>query len=187
MAARKKSPTPALNAPAEEDSDGTRASSSPSAGLVPGETAPPFELPSSAGGTVSLSALRGTAVVLYFYPKDDTPGCTREAQAFEQAREALAGKGVAVLGVSKDSLASHARFCAKYGLGFPLLTDADGAVVEAYGAWGEKNMYGKKSFGIVRTTVVIDRAGRVAKVFPKVRVDGHVDAVLAAVEALGSA
>ena len=117
MAARKKSPTPAANAPAEEHSVGTRASSSPSAGLVPGEAAPPFELPSSAGGTVSLSALRGTAVVLYFYPKDDTPGCTREAQAFEQAREALAGKGVAVLGVSKDSLASHARFCAKYGLG----------------------------------------------------------------------
>ena len=160
------------------------ASSGTGAGLAVGAEAPAFSLPSSAGTDVSLASLRGSIVVLYFYPKDDTPGCTREAQAFEASRPALEALGARVFGVSRDSLASHTKFCTKYGLGFPLLTDADGAVMQAYRAWGEKVLYGKVSVGVIRSTVVIDREGRVAKHYPRVKVDGHADAVLALVEGL---
>ena len=145
-----------------------------------GSKAPRFELPSSDGNDVSLGNFAGKTVVLYFYPRDHTPGCTREAEGFRDAAAALKKKGAVVLGVSKDSIASHCKFRDKYTLNFPLLSDPDGKVIEAYGAWGEKVLYGKKSMGILRTTVVIEPDGKVKKIFPKVKVDGHAEAVLAA-------
>jgi peroxiredoxin Q/BCP len=152
--------------------------------IAEGKKAPEFTLSSSEGGEVRLKDLRGKTVVLYFYPKDDTPGCTREACAFRDSQAALNRKGVVVLGVSGDSLASHEKFKAKYSLNFPLLSDPDKAVAKKYGAWGEKVLYGKKTVGMIRSTFVIDAEGVVRKVFPKVKVDGHADAVLEAVKAL---
>jgi peroxiredoxin Q/BCP len=149
-----------------------------------GKKAPDFTLPSSEGGNVSLKKLRGKPVVLYFYPKDDTPGCTREACAFRDSQAALKKKGATVLGVSGDSIASHEKFTGKYKLNFPLLTDADREVAKKYGAWGEKVLYGKKSIGMIRSTFVIDAEGVVRKVFPRVRVDGHADQVLKALDEL---
>jgi thioredoxin-dependent peroxiredoxin len=148
--------------------------------LEEGKQAPAFSLPASTGEKVALKDYAGKKLVLYFYPKDDTPGCTTEAKDFRDAAAKLKKLGVSVLGVSKDSVEKHCKFIDKYELNFPLLSDADGKVIEAYGAWGEKNMYGKKSMGIVRTTVLIDDKGVVRKVFPKVRVAGHVDQVLEA-------
>jgi peroxiredoxin Q/BCP len=145
------------------------------------EPAPSFELPSQDGTTVSLEDYRGKKhVVLYFYPKDDTPGCTREACDFRDSR-ALANEDVVILGVSKDSVQSHARFREKYGLPFRLLSDTDG-VAERYGVWKEKHSYGRKSIGIERTTFVIDKQGIVRQVFPRVKVEGHVDEIVAAVK-----
>ena len=149
-----------------------------------GKKAPDFTLPSSEGGRVNLKKLRGKPVVLYFYPKDDTPGCTREACAFRDSQAALKKKGAVVLGVSGDSLASHEKFTRKYKLNFPLLSDADRAVAKKYGAWGEKVLYGKKFIGMIRSTFVIDAQGVVRKVFPRVRVDGHAEQVLKALDAL---
>ena len=149
-----------------------------------GKKAPEFELESSEGGEVKLKDLRGKTVVLYFYPKDDTPGCTREACAFRDNQAALRKKGVVVLGVSGDSLASHEKFKSKYKLNFPLLSDPDRAVAKKYGAWGEKVLYGKKTVGMIRSTFVIDGEGVVRKVFPRVKVDGHAEKVLEAVAAL---
>jgi len=149
-----------------------------------GKKAPDFKLPSSDGGEVSLKDLRGKTVVLYFYPKDDTPGCTREACAFRDGQAALKRKGVVVLGVSGDSVDSHQKFRDKYSLNFPLLSDPDKTVAKKYGAWGEKVMYGKKTVGMIRSTFVIDAEGVVRKVFPRVKVDGHADLVLEAVKAL---
>jgi len=150
------------------------------AAIKEGAKAPAFTLEASDGAKVSLADLKGQKVVLYFYPKDDTPGCTLEAQAFRDALPRFKRKKAMVLGVSRDSTASHCRFRDKYGLNFPLLSDPEGKVTQAYGAWGEKNMYGKKSMGIIRTTVVIDAEGKVAKIFPKVKVAGHAEEVLAA-------
>ncbi|HVO11146.1 MAG TPA: thioredoxin-dependent thiol peroxidase [Vicinamibacteria bacterium] len=152
--------------------------------MTEGKKAPEFTLPSSEGGSVSLKDLRGKTVVLYFYPKDDTPGCTREACAFRDSQAALKRKGAVVLGVSGDSLASHEKFKAKYKLNFPLLSDPDKAVARKYGAWGEKVLYGRKSVGMIRSTFVIDGEGVVRKVFPRVKVDGHDQQVLDAVSAL---
>jgi peroxiredoxin Q/BCP len=149
-----------------------------------GKKAPDFTLPSSEGGSVSLQGLRGRTVVLYFYPKDDTPGCTREACAFRDNQAALQKKGIVVLGVSGDSLASHEKFRDKYRLNFPLLSDADKKVATKYGAWGEKVLYGKKTVGMIRSTFVIDGDGVVRKVFPRVKVDGHAEKVLEAVSGL---
>jgi peroxiredoxin Q/BCP len=149
-----------------------------------GKKAPDFTLRSSDGKEVSLEDLRGKTVVLYFYPKDDTPGCTREACAFRDSHAVLKRRGVVVLGVSGDSVASHERFRDKYSLNFPLLSDPDKAVAKKYGAWGEKVMYGKKTVGMIRSTFVIDAEGVVRKVFPRVKVDGHADQVLEAVKAL---
>jgi len=149
-----------------------------------GKKAPDFVLASSGGGDVGLKGLKGKTVVLYFYPKDDTPGCTREACAFRDNQAALKKKGVVVLGVSGDSLASHEKFKTKYKLNFPLLSDSDKAVAKKYGAWGEKVLYGKKTIGMIRSTFVIDGEGVVRKVFPRVKVDGHAEKVLEAVAAL---
>lgn len=152
--------------------------------LKEGTKAPAFALESSEGGKVRLADFEGKWVVLYFYPKDATPGCTTEAQAFRDQKEALEDRGAVVLGVSKDSIASHQKFSAKQELNFPLLSDPEGKTIEKYGAWGEKNLYGKKSMGIIRTTVLIDPEGKVRKVWPKVRVKGHVDDVLATLDDL---
>jgi peroxiredoxin Q/BCP len=149
-----------------------------------GQKAPEFSLPSSEGGEVSLKSLKGKPVVLYFYPKDDTPGCTREACAFRDAKAAIRKTGAVVLGVSPDSLAAHDKFTTKYKLNFPLLSDPDKAVAKKYGAFGEKLMYGKKVVGMIRSTFVIDAAGVVRKVFPRVRVDGHDAKVLEALQEL---
>jgi peroxiredoxin Q/BCP len=150
-----------------------------------GKKAPAFTLESSEGGKVKLSELAGKVVVLYFYPRDNTPGCTVEAEGFRDAVPALQKLGAVVLGVSKDSIASHCKFRDKFKLNFPLLTDPDGKIMEAYGAWGEKVLYGKKSLGIIRSTVLIGPDGKVLKHWPKVSVKGHVDDVVASVKALG--
>ncbi len=149
-----------------------------------GQKAPAFSLASSEGGKLSLKSLRGKAVVLYFYPKDDTPGCTREACAFRDAQAAIKKSGAVVLGVSPDSLDAHAKFTAKYKLNFPLLSDPDKAVAKKYGAFGEKVLYGRKMIGMIRSTFVIDAAGVVRKVFPRVKVDGHDGRVLAVLREL---
>ncbi len=146
--------------------------------LEVGKKAPAFSLPAKSGKKVTLKDYAGQRVVLYFYPKDNTPGCTTEATDFRDAAPRFKEANAVVLGVSRDSLESHCKFADKYALNFDLLSDTEGAVIEKYGAWGEKNLYGKKSMGILRTTVVIDEQGVVRKIFPKVRVAGHVDKVL---------
>ena len=145
-----------------------------------GEPAPDFRLPADDGKTYALRDLRGKKVVLYFYPKDDTPGCTKEACSFRDNLSRVSSKGAIVLGVSKDDLESHAKFREKYSLSFPLLSDPEGKVLNAYGVWKEKNLYGKTFMGIERTTFVIDEGGKIQKVFHRVKVDVHVDEVLAA-------
>ena len=152
--------------------------------LEPGQRAPAFTLTADDGSKVRLSDLKGRPVVLYFYPRDDTPGCTREACAFRDRKAELQKHGAAVLGVSTDNLESHRRFRDKFELNFPLLVDADHKVAERYGAWREKNMYGKKSMGIQRSTILIDSRGKVAKVWKQVKVDGHDDEVLTALAEL---
>jgi peroxiredoxin Q/BCP len=143
-----------------------------------GSKAPDFTLPTHDGTKLKLSSLKGTPVVLYFYPKDDTPGCTKEACGFRDAKATLAKHKAVVLGVSPDGPESHETFRLKYKLPFTLLADVDHKVAEKYGAWREKNMYGKKSMGIARSTFIIDATGTVAKVFKAVKADGHADQVL---------
>lgn len=145
-----------------------------------GAKAPDFTLPTHDGSKLKLSSLKGAPVVLYFYPKDDTPGCTKEACGFRDATAKLAKLGAVVLGVSPDGPESHAKFREQHSLPFTLLCDVDHRVAEKYGAWREKTLYGRKSLGIVRSTFVIDAAGRVARVFKAVRVDGHDRQVLEA-------
>ena len=149
-----------------------------------GSPAPDFTLPTDGGGSVTLSALHGRPVVLYFYPKDDTPGCTTESCDFRDAQPDFTGLGAEIIGLSKDSPASHDKFKAKHGLTFTLASDTDGKVCESYGVWVEKKNYGKTYMGIERTTVLIDRAGNAAKVWRKVKVAGHVAAVKEAVAAM---
>lgn len=149
-----------------------------------GTAAPAFQLTADDGSKVRLSSFKGQPVVLYFYPKDDTPGCTKEACAFRDRSAEIAALGAKVLGVSPDSVERHAKFRDKYALNFPLLADPDHQVAEKYGAWREKNMYGKKSFGIQRSTYLIDAQGKVAKVWPRVQVAGHDEQVLAALREL---
>lgn len=148
-----------------------------------GEPAPDFTLAGD-DGEISLAALRGRKLVLYFYPRDDTPGCTTESIAFSALADEFAAVGALVIGVSKDSVASHAKFRAKHGLTVRLASDPDNAVIDAYGAWREKSMYGKKYMGIERSTVLIDAEGRVARLWPKVKIAGHAEEVLAAAKAL---
>jgi peroxiredoxin Q/BCP len=145
-----------------------------------GERAPDFALESDEGGAFSLSDFRGKKVVLYFYPKDDTPGCTKEACSFRDNLARVTSKGAVVLGVSRDDAASHAKFRDKYDLNFPLLSDTEGRVTEAYGVWKKKNLYGREFFGIERTTFLIDESGKIARIWPRVKVEGHTDEVLAA-------
>lgn len=149
-----------------------------------GDVAPAFAMPTDGGGSTTLADLKGTAVVLYFYPRDDTPGCTKEAIAFTGLIGAFRAAGATVIGVSKDTVAKHDKFKTKYELDVVLGADEDGSVCEAYGVWVEKNMYGKKSMGIERSTFLIDKAGKLAQVWRKVKVPGHAEEVLEAVKAL---
>ncbi len=146
-----------------------------------GDNAPDFTATADSGEKIRLKDLRGKKVILYFYPKDDTPGCTREACDFRDLYARFKKKNVVVLGVSVDSAASHAKFKSKYGLPFPLISDEDHKIVEAYGVWKEKSMYGKKYMGTERTTFLIDEKGKIARIYEKVKVDGHADALLEAV------
>lgn len=150
-----------------------------------GRAAPDFELPEDSGGTVSLKDLRGRKVVLYFYPKDDTPGCTKEACAFRDAQQAFEAQDAVIVGVSPDPVERHARFRKKYELPFRLASDPEHTAAEAYGVWVEKNMYGRKYMGVERSTFLIDENGKVAAVWRKVKVPGHVDDVLAAASTAG--
>jgi peroxiredoxin Q/BCP len=155
------------------------------------QPAPDFTLPAIGSetivnnGQVQLSALRGHIIVLYFYPKDDTPGCTAEACSFRDANQEMQKRGVIVLGVSADDLASHQKFVDKYDLSFPLLADTDTTVSQLYGVWKERNMYGKKFMGVNRETFLIDKEGVVRKVWPKVKADQHTQEVLDTIESLG--
>jgi len=145
-----------------------------------GDKAPDFSLPSDSGGQVSLKDLLGRTLVLYFYPRADTPGCTSEANQFRDAKKELERLGARVVGISGDSVEALAKFRDKYKLNFPLLGDTEHLTLEGYGVWQEKNMYGKKVKGIVRTTYIVSADGKVKKVFPRVKVDGHIQEVLKA-------
>ena len=152
--------------------------------ITQGQTAPDFSLPRDGGTSLQLSSLQPGKVVLYFYPKDDTPGCTLEAQDFTARLADFTAAGTTVIGVSKDSVKAHDKFCKKHGLGIVLVSDEHGQTCEDYGVWLEKSMYGKTYMGIERTTVLIDGAGVVARVWNKVSVKGHADEVLTAAQAL---
>ena len=146
--------------------------------LQPGSPAPAFTLPDANGTPVSLSDFRGEKVVLYFYPKDNTPGCTRQACAFAQTYDAFRQKGVRIIGISRDSTASHARFAQKFNLPFLLLSDPDRTVLEAYGVWQEKKQYGKVTMGVVRTTFLIGEDGCILRILPKVKPDTNAQEIL---------
>lgn len=148
--------------------------------LKVGDTAPDFDLATDGGGRVRLSELKGKPVVVYFYPKDDTSGCTKEAQDFTALLPEFAKRGAVVIGISPDGVKAHEKFRAKYELGVTLASDEDKSVLEAWGVWVEKSMYGRKYMGVERTTVLVDAAGKVAAVWPKVKVTGHAAAVLKA-------
>ncbi len=148
--------------------------------LKPGDPAPPFDLPTAGGGRVSLASLKGKRVVLYFYPKDDTPGCTTEALNFTEKTKQFAARRAAVIGVSRDGVAKHDKFVAKHRLSVTLASDEDGAVCGLYGVWVEKMLYGRRYMGVERATFLIDANGRVERVWRQVKVKGHVDEVLAA-------
>lgn len=153
--------------------------------LTEGDKAPEFTLPTIGGKTVSLKDFGGkSSIILYFYPKDDTPGCTKEACFFRDLESEFRSAGAVILGVSTDSVRSHEKFAEKYHLPFPLLSDEDKTVVNAYGVWKEKRNYGKTYFGVERTTFAIDKAGVIRKIWPKVKVEGHVDEVLEFVKGL---
>lgn len=152
--------------------------------LEVGDKAPAFELPRDGEGVISLKSLKGRKLVLYFYPKDDTSGCTREAIDFNALKKDFAKAGAEIIGVSPDPVKSHDKFKAKHGLDIALIADEDKTMLEAYGVWTEKSMYGRKYMGVERTTFLIDGAGKIARVWNKVKVPGHVDEVLEAVKAL---
>jgi peroxiredoxin Q/BCP len=152
--------------------------------LAQGDQAPDFTLPRDGGGSISLSSLKGRKVVLYAYPKDDTPGCTQEAIAFNGLRKAFAEAGTEILGISPDAVKSHDKFKKKHGLDFALAADETQDALQAYGIWVEKSMYGRTYMGVERTTFLIDKDGRIARIWPKVKVAGHAEEVLAAAQAL---
>lgn len=177
MAASKKTTAPAK--PKAKAVPAAEAKSASVAGPQAGQKAPAFSLKDDSGKTVSLSDFKGKKVVLYFYPKDNTGGCTQQACDFRDGYARLGKAKAAVLGVSADSVESHAKFKAKQGLNFQLLSDPEHKALDAYGVWQEKSLYGRKFMGIVRSTFIIDEAGKISKVYPKVRVAGHVDDILA--------
>jgi len=146
--------------------------------VAEGDKAPEFSMPTDGDGTIDLASLAGKPVILYFYPRDDTPGCTKEACGFRDSFPDFTGANAVIIGVSKDTQAKHDKFKTKYDLPFTLATDADGSVCDDYGVWVEKNMYGRKSMGIERSTFLIAPDGTIAKAWRKVKVPGHVDAVL---------
>jgi thioredoxin-dependent peroxiredoxin len=181
--APKKKPAPAAKtkpATAKPPKKPTKAAG----GLRPGGKAPDFDLPTDGSGRVSLKALRGQAVVVYFYPRDDTPGCTKEACGFNEALPDFSKVNATIVGISKDKEASHARFRDKYGLKFKLAADVDTQAAQAYGVWIEKSLYGRQYMGMDRATFLIDKTGVVRRVWRSVKVPGHVDEVLAAAKAL---
>jgi len=155
------------------------------AALTTGDPAHDFELPTDGGESLRLSDLKGRKVVLYFYPKDDTSGCTQEAIEFNGLRDQFARADTVLLGMSPDSVKSHDKFKTKHGLDFALASDEDKTTLQAYGVWVEKSMYGRKYMGVERTTVLIDREGKIARIWAKVKVPGHAKEVLAAAQALG--
>lgn len=190
MTARKK-PTaakaaPKKAAPAKKPAATKKVSTpaGPSGMPALGKKAPSFSLISDSGETISLASLKGKAAVLYFYPKDDTPGCTTEALDFTALKKKFEAAGATVYGISKDSVEKHCKFRDKHGLSVTLLSDEEGKMLEAYGVWTEKSLYGRKFMGIVRSTVLLDDKGVVRQVWPKVRVKGHAEDVLAAVKEL---
>ena len=152
--------------------------------LDPGSKAPAFSLPRDGGGTVSLADFKGQNLVVYFYPRADTPGCTVESKAFSALSAAFAKAGTAVLGVSADPVTAQDKFKAKYGLAIPLASDETHRMLDAYGVWGEKSMYGKTHMGVRRATYLIGKDGLIARIWPKVKVEGHAEEVLAAAKAL---
>lgn len=152
--------------------------------LIPGANAPDFTLPRDGGETISLSQFRGRPVVLFFYPKDDTQACTVEAKDFTAAKADFDAAGVALIGLSPDPVKKHEKFVKKHALGVPLASDESLRTLEAYGVWKEKSMYGRTYMGVERTTVLVDAAGKIAEIWPKVKVNGHVDAVLDAARKL---
>lgn len=152
--------------------------------LKPGDPAPPFDMPTAGGGRVSLASLKGKRVVLYFYPKDDTPGCTQEALNFTEKAKQFTAANTVIVGVSRDSVTKHEKFAAKHGLNVTLAADEDGLTCEAYGVWGEKKLYGRVYMGVERATFLINEKGKLVQVWRKVRVPGHVEEVLDAVRAL---
>ncbi len=154
--------------------------------LDQGDAMPAFDLPADGGGSVTSEGLKGKSYVLYLYPKDDTSGCTKEAQGFTEHKAAFAAAGVEIIGLSKDDVASHDKFKKKYDLDLTLASDTEGKLVEALGAWVEKSMYGKKYMGIDRSTFLVDADGRIVRVWRKVKVPGHVEEVLEAANALTS-
>jgi thioredoxin-dependent peroxiredoxin len=154
------------------------------ANLALGSKAPAFSLPRDGGGRLSLADFKGQNLVLYFYPRADTPGCTVESKAFSALSKAFAKAGTAVLGVSADPVKAQDSFKAKHGLAIPLASDETHRMLDAYGVWGEKSMYGRKFMGITRATFLIDRDGRIARIWPKVKVEGHAEEVLAAAKEL---
>jgi peroxiredoxin Q/BCP len=151
--------------------------------LAPGTKAPAFSLPRDGGGTISLADFKGRKLVLFFYPRADTPGCTREAQAFSVLLPAFEKAGTAVIGVSADPVKAQDKFKVKYNLTIPLASDETQKMLEAYGAWGEKSMYGRTFLGVIRTTYLLDPQRRILRVWPKVSVDGHAEEVLEAAKA----
>ncbi len=152
--------------------------------LKPGDPAPQFDLPAAGGGRVDLAVLKGKRVVLYFYPKDDTPGCTTEALNFTEKSKAFAAAKAVVVGVSRDSPAKHDKFAAKYGLKVQLASDEDGKTCETYGVWVEKSLYGRKYMGVERATFLIDEKGKIRHIWRKVKVSGHADEVLTEIKGL---
>ena len=152
--------------------------------LAPGDKAPNFELPADDGGTVSLADFKGKKLVIYFYPRADTPGCTKESIDFSKHKSAFSRANTGVIGVSADPVKAQSKFKTKHDLKIPLGSDETAKMLKAYGAWGEKSLYGRKFLGVIRSTVLIGEDGQVAQVWPKVKVEGHADDVLAAAKAL---
>jgi thioredoxin-dependent peroxiredoxin len=177
-------PKPAATTKSAVAAKSSKASKSSEAVLAEGAKAPSFNLPRDGGGNVSLKDFAGSKLVLFFYPRANTPGCTREAIDFTRLNQAFADAGAAVLGISADTVKAQESFRNKHQLSIPLMSDETHQMLEAYGAWGEKSMYGKTFMGIIRTTVVVDSAGKVARVWRHVKVDGHADQVLEAVRSL---